>query len=454
MTDLDNGLRQRFLQAAKWTLLGHMVSLLIRLGSTLILTRLLAPELYGLMAVGYVIMNGLHMFSDMGLHAGAIRSDRGDDPLFLNVGWMVQITRGFIITLVSAAAAAALKLSAHFGWLPVNSVYTDPDIPLLIAVISITALISGFESTKVWWVRRHLSLAGLTKIDVIRQLATTIFILIWAFISPTIWALAAGAIFSACLKTVLTHSMLPGPSNRFAWDARIFSEIIHFGKWVVLSSAFTFLLANGDRLLLGGMLDSKSMGLYTTALVLIGTVHGAVVSLVGSAVLPALSEVFRDKPTELREKMYRIRWPIDWVCLFSAGSLMTLGELIIKTLYDPRYAPAGWILSVLAVILVATRLNVFDQCLVAIGRVKLLSVLNAIRFVTLYCVVPAGYWMAGGRGAIIAVAGSTLVNAFAVLSVQHRLGYLEIRRELLAIPIFAGGLAFGWVTEALLKAIF
>ena len=450
---INSGLKQRFLRAAGWTLFGHGLSLVLRLASTLVLTRLLAPELYGVMAVGYVIMTGLHMFSDIGLNSGAIRSERGDDPTFLNVGWVVQIARGLIVTLAGFAMAVALKLAADASWLPTNSVYADHQVPLLVAVISLSGLISGFESTKVWWARRHLALATLTKIEVACQLASTLFIVGWALVSPTIWALAGGAIFTALLRTVLTHSLLPGPSNRFEWDSTAFFEILHFGKWVILSSAFTFMLANGDRLLLGGMLDSQSMGFYTTALVLIGAVHGAVVNVVGSAVLPALSEVFRVKPTDLQKTIYRIRWPLDLVCLLCAGALVMLGEPIIKLLYDPRYEPTGWMLSVLAVTLVATRLNVFDQCLVAIGRVKLLSMLNAIRLVTLYCIVPAGYWLDGVHGAIMGVAIATLVNALAVLAMQHRLGLLDATRELLALPIFAGGLLFGWAASSLLKLV-
>jgi len=450
---ITSSLKKRFLSAVGWTLFGHGLSLLLRLGSTLVLTRLLAPELYGVMAVGYVIMTGLHMFSDIGLNAGAIRSARGDEPTFLNVGWVVQIGRGSIVTLAGFGIAVALELARGVSWLPANSVYADPDIPLLVAVISLSGVISGFESTKVWWARRHLALATLTKIEVICQLASTLFIVGWAFLSPTIWALAGGAIFTALLRTVLTHSVLPGPSNRFEWDSTAFFEIIHFGKWVILSSAFTFMLANGDRLLLGGILDSKTMGFYTTALVIIGAVHGAVVNVVGSAVLPALSEVFRVKPADLQQTIYRIRWPLDLVCLLSAGALVMLGHPLIKLLYDPRYEPAGWMLSVLAVTLFASRLSVFDQCLVAIGRVKLLSLLNAIRLVTLYCIVPAGYWFGGVHGAIVAVAIATLVNALAVLVMQHLLGLLDASRELLALPIFAAGLLIGWAASSLLKLV-
>lgn len=439
------------MRAAGWLLFGHGLMQVLRLGSNLILTRLLAPELYGVMAVGYVVMTGLHMFSDIGLNAGATRSARGDEPTFLNVGWVMQIGRGVLVMIASLALAAGLKFASDVDWLPATSVYADPRVPPLVAVISVSALIEGFESTKAWWARRRLSLATFVKIQVTSQLSGTIFVLVWAWISPTVWALAGGLIFGALVQTVLTHAILPGPANRFEWERAAFQEILLFGKWVFLSSSFTFLLANGDRLMLGGMLDGRSMGFYTIALLITGAIQTAVGRVVGYTVLPALSEVFRDRPADLRKTIYRIRKPLDLVCLLVSGALVMLGEPIIGLLYDPRYEPAGWMLSVLTLTLVATRTDVFDQCLIAAGRVKLLSVLNGIRLVTLCCLVPAGYLLQGTHGAVVAVAASSLVNMLAALTLQHRLGLLDLRCELLALPIFTVGLLVGWAVAFVLR---
>lgn len=431
------------MRAAGWTVLGHGLSQLIRLGSSLILTRLLAPELYGVMAVGYVVMTGIGMFSDIGLTANAIQSRRGDDPRFLNVSWVVQIVRGFILAAVALLVAQAIGGMAGAGWLPAHSVYADPQVPSLIMVISVYALVSGFDSTKAWYARRHLALAALTKIELATQLATTVFQLVWALIAPSIWTLAGGWIFGGILKMALTHAALSGPSNRIEWDRDLFREIMAFGKWTVLSSAFSFLLTSGDKLLLGALLDSGSMGSYSIAFLLIGALQVAILKVVGFAVLPALSEVYRSKPENMRATVYRIRRPLDIVCLVCAGAVLVLGPAVVEVLYDARYAAAGWMLAALSMVLVATRLDVFDQALIAMGRVKLLSLLNGIRLVALYTVVPIGYRLHGVRGAVYAVAACALINAAVVLTMQARMRLLDWKRELLAVPLFGVGLLGG-----------
>ena len=428
-------------------MLGHGLAQVIRFGSNLVLTRLLAPELYGVMSVGYVVVTGLWMFSNVGLNAGAIKNRRGNDPIFLNVTWIVQIAQGTFITLAALIVAVGLRWAQSANLTPIQSVYSDPQVPLLIAIISAYGIISGFESTRSIWARRHLSLGRLTQIDLGCQIATTVFQLIWASISPSLWTLAGGWLFGAALRLVLTHTVLPGPPNRFEWDRAAFREVFDFGKWVFVSSSVSFFLASGDRLLLGAFLDSKTMGQYSVALLLVSALQEAVMRIVGNVALPALGEVVRDKPAKLAQTLYRIRWPIDVACLLFAGALFALGEPVVRILYDNRYANAGWMLSVLSLTLVATRLTVFDQCLVALGRVKLLSLLNAVRLVVLFALVPIGHAMFGVHGAVSAVVASALFSGACLLAVQHRLGLLEVRRELLALPLFGAGVLLGWLAR-------
>ncbi len=432
-------------------LAGYAFSQVIRLGSSLVLTRLLAPDIYGVMSVGYMVITALVMFSDVGLAAGAIQNRRGDEPAFLNVTWIVQIVRGGVIMLAALAAAAALSLGWLNGLLPTHSVYADPRIPGLLAVVSLYGLVSGFESTKVYLARRQIALGLLTRIDLLTQAVGTAFVIAWAFVSPTVWALAMGWVFGAVFKTVLTHAVLPGPRNRLVWNAEAFREVFHFGKWTILSSIFSFLLTSGDRLLLGVLFNAVTMGLYSIAGLLLSALQAAILKVVGYAVLPALSEIVRGRPDDLKVTIYRIRRPLDLICLLPAGALFFLAPPLVKLLYDSRYATAGWMLSVLGLTLVATRLDVFDQCLVALGRVRLLSVLNAVRLVALYTLVPAGYLRFGIEGAVAAVAISAIFNSVVVLGLQARLGLIDLRKEALAVPIFGAGLLAGWLLRSVLR---
>src|SRR5258708_13138289 len=97
-------LRQRVMKAGVWSIAGYGINLAIRFGTNLLMTRVLAPEMFGVMAVASMIMVGLSMFSDIGLRQNVIQSSRGNDPSFLNTAWSMQI----ILCLFLWAFAAVL----------------------------------------------------------------------------------------------------------------------------------------------------------------------------------------------------------------------------------------------------------------------------------------------------------------------------------------------------------
>ena len=97
-------LKQRILRAVGWSFLGYGVSQVIRLGSNLVMTRLLVPEMFGVMAIAGMVTIILALLSDIGLRQHIVQSARGDDPVFLDTAWVVQIVRGVMMWLVALAA--------------------------------------------------------------------------------------------------------------------------------------------------------------------------------------------------------------------------------------------------------------------------------------------------------------------------------------------------------------
>ena len=86
--------KSKLLNGSLWTFFGYGSSQIIRLGSNLVLARLLFPEAFGIMSLVTVVMQGLTMISDLGVGPSIIHSKRGDDPNFLNTAWTIQVIRG------------------------------------------------------------------------------------------------------------------------------------------------------------------------------------------------------------------------------------------------------------------------------------------------------------------------------------------------------------------------
>jgi O-antigen/teichoic acid export membrane protein len=65
------------------------------------MTRLLFPEVYGLMTLVWAVLTGLQMFADTGIVPTIIRDKRGDDPDFLNTAFTTNVIRGFLLWAIS-----------------------------------------------------------------------------------------------------------------------------------------------------------------------------------------------------------------------------------------------------------------------------------------------------------------------------------------------------------------
>jgi O-antigen/teichoic acid export membrane protein len=436
---------QRVIRAGTWTLGGHVASQVLRLASNLIMTRLLVPEMFGVMALVNVVMTGLALFSDIGLNQGIIQSRRGHDPAYLNTAWTVQILRGVLIWLVALGIGGALYLLGTLHWLPKDSVYVEPVLPYVFAVISFTALINGFMSTRLAIANRSLLLGRVTMIELNSQFATISFMVVWALVDRTIWALVAGALFGSLFRVAMSYVSLPGEHNRLHWDKEAFSEIYRFGKWIFLNSILGFLAANGDRLLLGGMIDSATLGLYSIAFIMADAVRGVFVKLSSRVALPALSEVARESLPNLKRTYYRLRIPIDVVTLLAVGLLFSSGDLVIRLLYDERYHAAGHMLEILSLTLLATRYQLTGQCFMAIGKPRLMVPINVVRLVALFGVTPLAFRWYGLDGALWAIVGSALVTLPMTyfLKVKHNL--FDFWREVSPLPLFVVGYGLGYL---------
>lgn len=436
-------LRQRALHSGSWVILGHLFSQALRLGSNLILTRLLVPEMFGVMAIVTVIMAGLAMFSDMGLLQNIVQSKRGEERDYLNTAWTIQIIRGFVIFLIALGVSYGLYIFDQLAWLSSDTVYSDTQLPVILAVISLTAIIAAFNSIHILVLNRNLMMSKLIIIEIVSQVAGLLFMLIWAWYQRDIWALVFGAIFSAVVKMLLSHKINIGDKCYFHWDKEAVHEILHFGKWIFLSSIFGFLLNQGDRILLGGMISAELLGVYTVAFFLANALKDVLSKLLSSVFYPVLSETVRNSPKNLEAIYYQIRNKIDAITFFVAGFIYASGETIVRILYDSRYQDAGWMLQILALSLIGVGYMLAGQCFLAVGKAKLLSLLAAIQLFTLYIAIILGNYFYGIEFVIWAIALNPLVRIALSVWLMNRYFFLNIKRELICLPIIGVGIFSG-----------
>jgi O-antigen/teichoic acid export membrane protein len=433
-------LKRRVLTASAWSLGGYGVSLVIRFGSNLVMTRLLAPEMFGVMAIATIVMVGLAMFSDLGVRQSIVQSRRGSDPAFLNTAWVLQIARGLLLWLLALLISLMIYCARGAGMVPESSVYANPSLPWVIAALSFSAAMNGLESTKLHEANRNLAFGQITQIDIATQIAGSACMFTWAYFDRSIWALVFGAIVTALVRTLLTHTSLPGNANQLQWDNSTLRELVNFGKWIFLSSILGFLVNSGDRLLLGWMVDHTVLGVYMIAFLIFSSIEQVLIRIIASVAFPAFSEVARHR-RNLKAAYYRFHAVIAAIAYFSAGILITSGDALINLLYDHRYAQAGWILQILAVGLLTIPFQIAIQGYMAIGVPAAASAVTLARLLALLVLTPIGFYVLDLSGAIWGIVFSQLTYMPSILFFNRKFGLLDLRREFLPLPAIFLGIA-------------
>ena len=393
-----SSLKELAIRGSIWTVGGYGISQILRLGSNLVLTRLLFPEVFGLSALITVFITGLHLFSDVGIGPSIIQNDRGDDPVFLNTAWTIQVFRGM-----------ALWICACIGAWPFASFYGESQLCILIIVSGFTAVISGFNSTGLYTANRHLRIKRLTFVEIGTQVGSICVMIGWAIISPTVWAVVVGGLAKSMLTLLASHIWLSEIVHKLTWDRQSFQSLIRFGRWIFVSTVLGFFINNIDRLILGKFLTLSDLGVYSIATMIAKIIEQVYAKLSRQILFPIYSKLKHLSPEELLKRIKKIRINMIIFLLPPLWILVVFGQDIIMLLFDPRYHGAGWMLQVLSagwIVLIGTAIGPF--CL-AFGNSFLFMQLLAVKAFLMLAAMFVGGIMYGTVGLIIGIASVHLL---------------------------------------------
>ena len=439
-----SGLGARALRSSAFALLGHGGSQLLRLASNLILTRLLFPEAFGMMALVQVFMTGLMMFSDLGITPAILQSRRGDDQDFLNTAWSIQVVRGF-----------ALWFGAGLLALPVAAFYAAPPLAQLLPVAALSLVILGFTPTRAESANRHLRLGRVTLIDLATQLIGIAAAVVLALLLRSVWALVWSGLVSALAQVILYDLFLPGPRNRFRFERRAAKELIGFGKWIFLSTLAGFLYLQGDKLILGRFLSLDLLGIYNIGFFLASFPVLLGLALVRKIMIPLYRERPPGESAENFRKFRQLRLALSAGLLALLAALALGGDWLVGLLYDPRYGRAGAVVVLVAVIqMLPAIVLTYDQSALAAGDSKRFFILSLARAVLSLAGLLAGVWLAGLAGALAGQGVAALLTYPVVAWLAQRHGVWDALHDavMAAFALLVAALSI-WLNWGALTAL-
>lgn len=386
--------------------------------SNLILTRLLFPGAFGIMALCWAILTGLTMFSDVGLRPAILNSPRGDEPGFMNTAWTIQIVVGCLICL------AAIITS-----LPLASIYHEPDLTGILITISTSMVILGFRPVTLLVAERNMQVHYELIVNTASQVLTLIATATLAYFYRSVYALAAGAVIGAVISTTLAWIIAPRHRHRLMLDPQSIAEVRKFTGWIFFATAFNFLGSQGSRLVQGLVLTVSQLGILSLAQT-IANIPGEFASRLSSAVaLPKIAQVNRDDTHRQTAVTRRLH---EWYALFLVLAyvpLWAIAPLAVRFLYDSRYWDAGKLLQLLCSNAMATNLPaIYTSAFLAIGKVHISLKIQMTSAITMIAGIAAGYHLGGINGLIMGMTAGAFATycVIAIEAIRHGIAQLRV----------------------------
>lgn len=381
------------------------ISVALRMVSSVVLARLFSPEFFGLMTLLTTVLVGLNLFSHIGLGDSVIQSPRGDEPLFLNTAWTLQVLRGgglWVMTLLLA-------------W-PVARFYHEPRMTALFPVLGFGCVIAGFASPSLLNLARHMGVGKTSLMELVGQVVYFIVTLLWALWDPSLWALVGGRMASELTRTVLSLFIMPELRPHFVLDKECIRSLLHFGKWILVGTALTFLATQSDRLILGKLVSIEALGVYGVAFSLSDMPRQIIAMFCSRVGYPFIARFAQQPRHEYRSIFLKYRLPVLAVGGLGLVFVVCTGDQLVLHLYDHRYRDAAWMVGVLAVGLWHTMLySTLSPAILALAKPRYNAAANLAYCICLFSLIPLGFHFFGMLGAVTAVAFGDLPVYFVVL---------------------------------------
>ena len=327
--------RDPLARRAVWLTVPFGVQQVLRLVTNVVLARLLAPEMFGVMVLINTLRTGTELLSDLGIGQSVVRSPHATDREFLDTAWTVQVLRGVLLTVVALASAV-----------PIAQIFHNPGLAPIICLVASTFLISGLQSSEIFLIQRDMRVVQRGIYDVSCTVGIGVITIALAYWWGNVWALVWGLVLGTLFSTVMTYAFAPFRIPRLTWHKEYSAEIFHFGKWVFLSTAIYFAAISTDKFYFSAALPLAMVGIYGVGRTFSEMVNALAQRLGAFLVFPKVAEL-RLKRTEIPEHFLRKRRLALGAIAAGLAVALAVSDQLILLLYDQRYHAAAFMLPVM-----------------------------------------------------------------------------------------------------------
>lgn len=387
-------LRGRVARGAAWILGAVAARQALRLVSSVIITRLLLPDDFGLATTAMLLGVFVEMCADFGIRQAIVQHRDGGTRRFLDVAWTLALWRSFGVSAVIVVLAG-----------PFATAMADERLQTLAMLTAILPpLQAACSPGRLAWMR-ELRQDRINQLDLAVDVARLPLNIAGALLTGNAYGIVFAGIAAEAVRVGLSYVMAP-ERPRFAYERAVAVDLLRYGRYVFVASVLGFFAVRLDAFFVARFLGMNAAGTYGLAQNMTAPIEGIASQLLGGLLFPYLAKFQHDLPA-IRTRMRQVLKALLLGGAPLAGLAVLAAPYVVDLLYDDRYqgaaGPLQWMIVAIYFSCLGTALN----CpLMATGRPHWGTLATAVRLVAF----GVSAWFLGEHGAVgyaAAIAAST-----------------------------------------------
>lgn len=399
-------LRQKAAKGIVWSVIQKWGKEAISAFNLMILTRLLGPEAFGLVALATVFTDFLDIFLDQGFSAAIVQRSNLEQE-HLDTAFWTSLFIGILLTVVTTAASG---LAATF--------FQEPRLAFVLSWLSIGFIFGALSSTQTAILQRKLAFKSLAARSMVAKTVGGIVGVSLALAGFGIWSLI-GLTLATDLAAVIvlwrTSDWRPGVNL----SKKHFKELFTFGISITGNNILSQAVRHSDDFLIGYFLGSTLLGYYTVGYRLLLVILRLVTGIMNAVAFPTFSRLQLD-PKRMLRAFYQVTQYTSLLAFPVFIGLSIMASELIPALFGEKWAPSIPVMQILALFGILQSVLAFNGTVMrASGKPSwqlIIMLLNATCNVIGFLLVV--HW------GIVAVAASLVIVSYLLAPIS----YLAVRK--------------------------
>jgi O-antigen/teichoic acid export membrane protein len=431
-------LRPLIVSGLAWKGISQVATQVTRLGVAVLLARILAPHDYGLAGMVLVFTSFVLVLSDLALGSRLVQRRVLSDADTSTAFW-TSVGAGVVFTGLGIGLAG-----------PIASLLGEPRLRPMIAVLSITFLLSGISLTQSALLVRSMSFRALELREMAGTAAGAAIGILIAFLGFGAWAIIAQQLTVSIVATVLVW-LYSSWRPKWTYSLASLRDFAGFSGNMLGASFVLQLRATSDNFLIGRFVGASALGVYALAYNVVLVPFNRVAIPLSQVLFPAMSQIQDDLE---RMKTYWVRS----LRLIAAIAMPALLGLIVaapdftEVILGHSWQRAVPVIRLLAVVAIFQTLQFLNATILqAVDRTDLLLKWTAFSYIAaLGAFVTGLQWGVVGVAAAFAIVSVVIEPLYARLTAATiGLSFRELIRGIAGVAQAAAGMgAVSFVTHA------